>query len=76
VEGHLAEFLFAQLVLLLASGLLFLVSYFLKRFVTSMDAVKEEVKNLSTSVKVILDRDRRVRIREYAERDRLNSGTE
>jgi len=65
VEGHLAEFLFAELLLLLVSALLALVGYMLKRHVNTTDALKEEVKELAKSVTRLLERDRVQRLADY-----------
>ena len=65
MEGHLAEFLFAELLLLLVSAILALVAYMLKRHVAAMDALSVEVKQQGKQVARLLERDRMRRLSDY-----------
>ena len=76
MDAHLAEFLFAQLVLLLAVSLCGIVAWFLKRYVDSADEMGkrndqkfEELgkrfTDLNISVARLLERDRMLRISDY-----------
>lgn len=65
MEGHLAEFLFAELLLLLVSSILALVAYMLKRHVSAMDALSTEVKEQGKQVARLLERDRMRRLSDY-----------
>ena len=49
--------------------LLGVVSYFLKRSLSTQDKLEGEVQELKTKIAVILDRDRRRRLADYAEED-------
>ena len=67
MEGHLAEFLFAELLLLLVSAILALVAYMLKRHVSAMDALAAEVKEQGKQVARLLERDRMRRLADYTD---------
>ena len=62
----MAEFLFAQLVLLLATGLVALVGYLLKRHINTTDALGTKVEKLTTEVTRLLERDRTRRLSDYS----------
>jgi hypothetical protein len=49
--------------------LLGVVSYFLKRSLSTQDKLEEKVQKLETRIAVILDRDRRKRLTDYMEED-------
>lgn len=66
MDAHLAEFLFAQLVLLLATGLCGLVAYLLKRHINTTDAMGVKLDKLDTMVARLLERDRMHRLSDYA----------
>jgi len=73
VEGHLAEFLFAELLLLLVSALLALVGFMLKRHVGAMDALAKEVKEQGQLVARLLERDRMQRLTDYKHPEAMDS---
>lgn len=63
--ANLAEFLFAELLLLLVSSILALVGYMLKRHVNATDALALEVKEQGKQVARLLERDRMQRLADY-----------
>lgn len=51
-----------------------IVAFFLKRLVSAVDKVEEEVQELKTRVAVLLDRDREQRLNDYkSSRESFNS---
>ncbi len=65
MEGHLAEFLFAELLLLLVSAVLALVGYLLKRHINTTDRLSSKVEGLADKVTRLLERDRQQRLADY-----------
>lgn len=49
--------------------LLGVVSYFLKQRLSDQDKLQDTVQELKTKIAVLLDRDRRKRLRDYAEEE-------
>lgn len=64
---------FVSLPVLVLSGLLGVVSYFLKRTIVVLDSVEEKIQKMEIRVAVLLDRDRRKRIRDYEQEDNRNN---
>jgi hypothetical protein len=66
---QIQEDAFGQLVRLVVIAILGVISYFLKRVISSVDKLEDKVETLGTKVAVLIDRDRRKRLKDYRLQD-------